>query len=115
MSTTRTTCGWDALAAYNLDRAMTPTVQQAVGALMGEFGFPPIEPAELERITAPTTLIWGRHDLATALERAEAASATYGWPLHVIEGAADDPPLEQPEAFLDVLRSEVLVQAEAAR
>jgi pimeloyl-ACP methyl ester carboxylesterase len=107
--------GWDALAAYNLDRATTPSVQQAVGALMGEFGFPPIEPSELERITVPTTLIWGRHDLATALEKAEAVSATYGWPLHVIEGAADDPPLEQPEAFLEVLRSEVLAQAEAAR
>lgn len=63
----------------------------------------------------PTTLIWGRHDLATALEKAEAVSATYGWPLHVIEGAADDPPLEQPEAFLEVLRSEVLAQAEVAR
>ena len=44
----------------------------------------------------PTTLIWGRHDLATPLRVAEAASARYGWPLHVIEDAADDPPVERP-------------------
>jgi len=25
---------------------------------------------------------WGRHDLATSLQIAEAASARYGWPLH---------------------------------
>jgi pimeloyl-ACP methyl ester carboxylesterase len=36
---------------------------------------------------------------------AEAASARYGWPLHVIEDAADDPPIEQPEAFLRALRA----------
>lgn len=104
--------GWDALAAYNLDRARTPAVMDAVNKLMAAFGFSPVNPAELERITVPTTLIWGRHDLATALEKAEAASAAYGWPLYVIEGAADDPPIEQPEAFLEVLRSQVLARAE---
>ena len=62
---------------------------------------PAIPPAELARIAVPTTLIWGRHDLATPLSVAEAASARYGWPLHVIEDAADDPPIEQPEAFLE--------------
>ena len=56
------------------------------------------------RITVPTTLIWGRHDLATQLAIAESASTRYGWPLHVIENAADDPPIEQPEAFLRALR-----------
>jgi hypothetical protein len=25
----------------------------------------------------------------------------YGWPLHIIEGCADDPPTEQPAAFLE--------------
>ena len=34
---------------------------------------------------------------------AEAASERYSWPLHVIEDAGDDPPLEQPEAFLRAL------------
>jgi pimeloyl-ACP methyl ester carboxylesterase len=57
----------------------------------------------LGRITVPTTVIWGRHDLATPLRVAEAASARYGWQLHVIEEAADDPTLDQPEAFLRAL------------
>jgi pimeloyl-ACP methyl ester carboxylesterase len=64
-----------------------------------------IPPADLARIAVPTTLIWGRHDLATRLQIAEAASARYGWPLHVIENCADDPPIEQPEAFLVALRA----------
>ena len=64
---------------------------------MPQFGLPAIPPAELARIAVPTTLIWGRHDRATRLQIAEAASARYGWPLHVIENAGDDPPLEQPE------------------
>jgi pimeloyl-ACP methyl ester carboxylesterase len=48
--------------------------------------------------------VWGRHDRATALAAAEAASARYGWELHVIDGAADDPAIEQPERFLETLR-----------
>jgi pimeloyl-ACP methyl ester carboxylesterase len=71
---------------------------------MTHFGMPAIPPAELERITVPTSLIWGRHDLATQLPVAEAASVRHGWPLQVIENAADDPPIEQPEAFLEALR-----------
>jgi pimeloyl-ACP methyl ester carboxylesterase len=70
---------------------------------MEQFGMPAIPPAELERIAVPTTLIWGRHDLATPLSVAEAASKRYGWPLRVIEDAADDPPIEQPKAFLAAL------------
>jgi pimeloyl-ACP methyl ester carboxylesterase len=66
---------------------------------------PAIPPPDLARITVPTTLIWGRHDLATPLSVAEAASARYGWPLHVIENANDDPPVEQPEALLRALRA----------
>ncbi|HZC99666.1 MAG TPA: hypothetical protein VFA46_05600, partial [Actinomycetes bacterium] len=46
------------------------------------------------------TLIWGRHDRQVRLGVAQAASARHGWPLHVIEDAADDPAVEQPEAFL---------------
>jgi hypothetical protein len=29
----------------------------------------------------------------------------YGWLLHVIENAADDPAIERPEAFLQALRA----------
>jgi pimeloyl-ACP methyl ester carboxylesterase len=65
---------------------------------------PAIPKAELEAITVPTCLIWGGHDLATPLAVAQAASARYGWPLEVVEGAGDDPPVERPAAFLAALR-----------
>lgn len=94
---------WEWLKAYNLDRARATNLHAAQHSLMTQFGMVAIPPAELERIAAPTTLIWGRHDLATPLAVAEAASTRYGWPLTVIESAADDPPIEQPEAFLNAL------------
>jgi pimeloyl-ACP methyl ester carboxylesterase len=96
---------WEPFQAYNVDRARTPRVQAAMGALMGEFGVPQIPAAELARVTVPTTLIWGRHDRATPLRIAEAASARHGWPLHVIDDAADDPTVDQPAAFLAALRA----------
>jgi pimeloyl-ACP methyl ester carboxylesterase len=95
---------WAAFTEYNVDRARTPSVQSALYAMMESFGFPAIEGDVLERITVPTALVWGRHDLATPLSVAEEASARYGWPLRVIEGSADDPAIEQPEAFMRVLR-----------
>ncbi len=55
----------------------------------------------------PTTLIWGRHDPATKLRAAKRASARYRWPLHVIDGAADDPVLEQPDQTLRALRAAI--------
>ena len=61
----------------------------------------------LERIDAPTTLIWGRHDLATPLHVAETASELHGWPLHVIDGAGDDPPLDQPGSFVEAILAAV--------
>ncbi len=100
---------WEPFEAYNLDRTRTPSVQSAVSSLMAEFGIPAILSEDLERIAAPTTLIWGRHDRATPLSVAEAASARFGWPLQVIENCADDPPVEQPRALLHVLRA-VLAQ-----
>ena len=96
---------WDWLKAYNLDRARATNLHTAQHSLMTQFGIPAIPAADLMRIAVPTTLIWGRHDLATQLPIAEAASARYGWPLHVIEDAADDPPIEQPELFLKTLRA----------
>jgi pimeloyl-ACP methyl ester carboxylesterase len=74
---------------------------------MAEFGMAAIPESTLARISVPTTLIWGRHDLATPLRVAEAASRAFGWPLYVVEDAADDPALEQPEAFLAVLRTAI--------
>lgn len=96
---------WEWIKAYNLDRARPADLRAAQQALMEQFGMPALPPADLARIAVPTTLIWGRHDLATPLPVARAASAGYGWPLHVIENAADDPPMEQPERFLEALRA----------
>jgi pimeloyl-ACP methyl ester carboxylesterase len=95
---------WELLAAYALDRFRTPSVK-AAGRSLGPKLVSAIPPDDLVRIAAPTTLIWGRHDLGVRLEVAEAASARYGWRLHVIENAADDPAIEQPEAFLRALRA----------
>ena len=103
----RTSMGerWDALEAYNIDRAGVAAHQPVQQALMQEFGFPPIPEAILASIAVPTTLIWGRHDLATRVEVAQRASERYAWPLHVIENAADDPAGEQPAAFVETLRA----------
>jgi pimeloyl-ACP methyl ester carboxylesterase len=94
---------WQPFAAYNLDRIRTPHVQAALQALLQLFESP-IAPDDLARMAVPVTLIWGRHDQATPLSVAETASARYRWPLHVIDDANDDPPIEQPEALLRVLR-----------
>lgn len=92
------------MAEYALDRFRRPSVKAAMRRLMRRL-VAPIPSQDLARITIPTTLIWGRHDLGVRLEVAEAASSRYGWPLHVIENARDDPAIEQPEAFLKALRS----------
>ena len=96
--------GWEPFVAYNLELARRPGAK-AVGRMLRELGLPRIPPAELARIAVPTALIWGRQDRASRLRIAEAASARYGWPLHVIENCADDPPRDQPEAFLQALHT----------
>ncbi len=96
---------WEPLMAYGLEGARSPHQKVALRSLMPQFGLRAIPAADLARISIPTTLIWGRHDRQTPLGVAEAASARYGWPLHVIEDAADDPAFEQPEAFLGALRA----------
>jgi pimeloyl-ACP methyl ester carboxylesterase len=92
------------MAAYALDRFRTPSVKAAMRSLFRELAST-IPPRELDRIAVPTILIWGRHDVGMRLNVAEAASLRYGWPLHVIENARDDPAVEQPEAFLEVLHT----------
>jgi pimeloyl-ACP methyl ester carboxylesterase len=106
---------WEDFKAYNLDRAHAPELRPAQHALMESYGMPAIRAADLTRIAVPTTLIWGRHDLATPVSVAEATRERYGWPLRVIENAADDPPLEQPEAFLQALRAALRESARVAQ
>lgn len=93
---------YDVLAAYAVDRAQNSGVVAAAGALMAMLGGP-IPESVLAGMETPTTLIWGRHDMATPLSVAEAACRRYGWPLRVIDDAADDPALDQPAAFMTVL------------
>jgi pimeloyl-ACP methyl ester carboxylesterase len=95
---------YELMAAYALDRFRTPGVRKAMRQLMSWLSAP-IPSDRLDGIAAPVTLIWGRHDVGMPLHVAEEASSRFGWPLHVIEGARDDPALEQPEAFLAALRA----------
>lgn len=104
---------WDRLRAYNLDCAQAMSLKPTQQSIMEQFGLQAIPPDELACIRVPTVLIWGRHDLATPLPVAEAASVRYRWPLHVIDGAADDPPIEQPAVFVEVLHA-ALAEAESA-
>jgi pimeloyl-ACP methyl ester carboxylesterase len=101
---------WEPFVSYNLELARGQSAK-AAGRLMRELGVPRIAPRDLARIAVPTTLIWGRHDRATRLRTAEAASARYGWPLRVIDDCADDPPRDQPEAFLRALRTAIATEA----
>ncbi|HSM12711.1 MAG TPA: alpha/beta fold hydrolase [Thermoanaerobaculia bacterium] len=93
---------WSDYAAYHLELARGPQAKPA-GRLMRQLGLPRIPPQELARISAPTALIWGRQDRANRLRVAEIASARFGWPLHVVENCADDPPRDRPRAFLEAL------------
>jgi pimeloyl-ACP methyl ester carboxylesterase len=95
---------WEALAAYALDRFRTPAVRTAMRHVMRPLASA-IPPHDLARITVPTTLIWGRHDRGVRLNVARVASERYGWALHVIEDARDDPAIEQPQVFLEALRT----------
>ncbi len=95
---------WEPFVAYNLELARAPEAKVA-GRMMRRVGIPRIPPHELDRIAVPTTLIWGRQDRALRLRIAETASERHGWPLRVIEDCADDPPRDQPEAFLAALHT----------
>ena len=69
---------WAPFAAYNLDRARTPSGMAALGALIEDFGLPG-DRRSSSGSTCPVALVWGRHDLATPLAVAEAAArATAG-------------------------------------
>jgi pimeloyl-ACP methyl ester carboxylesterase len=96
---------WEPFESYAVDRARAPSGKAALRLIMRELGLPVISPEDLERIAVPTTLIWGRQDPVMRLRIARTASERFGWPLHVIEDAGDDPPLEQPQAFLAALHA----------
>lgn len=105
---------WTSLRHYTVELLDEPEAMRGLGALMEAFALRPIPAEQLARITVPTTLVWGRQDLATTLVVAETASTRYGWTLHVIDDCADEPPLERPEAFLAAL-AEAIDRLEVAR
>lgn len=94
---------WTLISQYAVECLRRPATQAALMALMQQYGGE-IPEAVLAAISVPTTLIWGRHDMATPLRVAEEASRAFGWPLLVVEDAADDPGLDQPDAFVRAVR-----------
>ncbi|WP_236242084.1 alpha/beta fold hydrolase [Streptomyces sp. CC228A] len=94
---------WDGLADYVLDRVRAPGGKAAGRALLKEFALRPIPQEELARISAPTSLVWGRQDPEARLRFGESAAARYGWPLHVIDDCGADAHLEHPEALVAAL------------
>jgi len=95
--------GWyDAFETYTRSRARDPDVKRTMRRLVAR-ETRPIPDAELDHIDVPITLLWGRHDRMVPLPVGEAAASRHGWPLHVIDGAAHAPHIEQPEAFVDTL------------
>jgi pimeloyl-ACP methyl ester carboxylesterase len=94
---------WQPFEDYNLELVGTPSVMSAAQSMLTLFASSAIPDAELARI-AVTALVWGREDLAIPLAVAEAASKRYRWPLHVIDGCADDPPIEKPQDLVRILR-----------
>lgn len=96
---------WAPFSEYAVDLARDPRVQAATGAMIGLYGGEPLDPETLASITAPTTLIWGRQDAAISVEVGERAAQQYGWPLHVIDLAGDDPALDRPREFVAALHT----------
>ncbi len=94
---------WAPYAEYAVELARDPGVQAAIGTFLALFAVRPLPTETWEAIGVPTTMIWGRQDAATQLAVAEEASARHGWPLHVVEAAGDDPPLDRPTEFVEVL------------
>lgn len=98
---------WKPFAAYNLQLAQTPSTMGAMNALIHKFGMNPIPAEDLDGIECPVSLIWGREDRATNLSVATSVAERHGWPLFVIDDAADDPARDQPGAFLSALHRSI--------
>ena len=87
---------------YNRSQARVKHVKHTMNRLVS-LGTKRIPDEELRRIDCPVHLLWGRADRLVPLRTAQAAVEAHHWPLHVVEGAAHAPHIEQPDAFLAVL------------
>lgn len=97
---------YDAFDVYTRDRAAVPHVKKAMRQLVAH-QTTRIPSADLDRISTPTTLLWGREDRMVPLSVAQDASARQGWPLRVIDDAGHAPHIERPDAFVDGLELNV--------
>lgn len=95
---------WSPFLEYYLS-CLHGAAGKAMGELMEAVGYAPMDATELRALNVPTALVWGRHDQATSVRVAEAASKEYGWSLRVIEGSGDDPKLEKPAEFVKAIRA----------
>lgn len=90
---------FDAFSDYSRSRAAVRHVKKTMQQLI-KAGTRQVPDAALRAIPVPTSLVWGRHDRMVPLALAEGAGSRLGLPLHVVEGVAHAPQIEEPEAFL---------------
>lgn len=93
-----------ALRDYQIERAKQPSVHRANRVLLRTLGTKRISDQELQEISVPVVLIWGRQDRVMKFKIAERASKKFGWPLYPIENAGHIPVVEQPALFGAALR-----------
>jgi pimeloyl-ACP methyl ester carboxylesterase len=94
---------FDTFSEYSRARATVSHVKRTMWRLIGT-GTKRISDEDLRQITVPVDLVWGREDRTVPLSLAEDAAKRFGWPVHVISGAAHVPHIEQPESFVRVMR-----------
>lgn len=100
----------DAFTTYTRSRAVVPHVKRTMRHLVASCT-KQIPDAELRRIEVPTVLLWGAQDRFVPLDLAESASTRLGWPLQVIDKAGHVPHIEQPGAFISVLKEVTRTQS----
>ena len=88
---------WAPFAAYDIDRARMPSRRAALAD--GRARATGDSEEELAAIRVPTTLVWGRHALATPIAIAERARDRFGWALEMIEDCGVTT-VERPGEFL---------------
>ena len=87
--------------AYSRSQSLVPHVKQTMNELLRD-GTKRIPNHQLDRISCPTALLWGRHDRMVPLSLAQAARGMAGH-FSSSTGAGHVPHVEQPEAFVPVL------------
>ena len=100
---------FEAWSHYTMSRARIPHVKRAMRQLLSRCR-KRVPDEVLHRIAVPTGLLWGRHDRFVPLALAEQTSKRIGWPLRVIDRAGHVPHIEQPESFIQGLRSTIDTQ-----